>query len=482
MTREHRPPATGDAAAPDPEATAVRTSGSSAARSEERLAGDMTFESEPDAAARSAKLAALIRAEIESSPDRRITFARYMERALYEPEIGYYRQPADRPTDRGDFLTAPETHAIFGRTIGRRIETMWRELGRPQPFGLIEYGAGSGTLGLSILDGMRRRGANDLLAATRYEPIESNPHRLADLRRRFAEAGLTDHLTAGSDQPTRPDRPDRPDRPAARVDDRRIEGSAASGRTAASSSPDPARQTASTGAVPVTGVILANEFLDALPVHRVVVRGGTLLELLVVLAEDAVENEVAPDRDRGDRRSGHPTFAQLAAFPSTPELAARLADDRVELAEGQVAEICLGLEPWLREASSRLRRGFVLAIDYGYEAPELYGPRRLAGTLLGYRGHEVQEDPLADPGLTDLTSHVDFTAAMRLAESAGFRTVSLTTQSELLVGAGLEEEWRALQSSPDLRLADYFRARSGIVRMLDPSYMGRFRALTLRRG
>jgi SAM-dependent MidA family methyltransferase len=108
-----------------------------------------------------------------------------MERALYEPGLGYYRQSADRPTDAGDFLTAPETHPIFGWTAARRVEEMWTRLGRPRPFSLIEYGAGSGTLGLSVLDGLRRHGAEDLLEAIVYEPVESNPHRLADLRRRF---------------------------------------------------------------------------------------------------------------------------------------------------------------------------------------------------------------------------------------------------------------------------------------------------------
>ena len=128
-----------------------------------------------------------------------------------------------------------------------------------------------------------------------------------------------------------------------------------------------------------------------------------------------------------------PGFVEVVGEPSTPELAARLAEDGVALAEGQVAEICLELEPWLDEGAARLDRGFGLILDYGYEAAELYGPRHLAGTLLGYRGHRVVEDPLTDPGSIDLTAHVDFTAVARLAERRGLRTVSTTTQSEFLV-------------------------------------------------
>jgi SAM-dependent MidA family methyltransferase len=396
-----------------------------------------------DAADRSAELVSRIRAEIESSPDRRITFAQYMGRALYEPDLGYYRGAADRPTDAGDFLTAPETHAIFGWTVARRVESMWDGLGRPRPFDLVEYGAGSGTLALSILDGMRRHasaggsagawaggstgGSADLLEAIRYEPIESNPHRLADIRQGFEEAGLA-------------------------------------GRLATSSPTEPAEPTASVESVPVTGVILANEFLDALPVHRFVVRGRKLLELYV---------------------TWHDGFVEVAAELSTPALAERLAEDGIDvgqLAEGQVGEISLGLGEWLGEVAARLARGYLLIIDYGYDAPELYGPRRLAGTLLGYRGHRVEENPFAAPGETDLTAHVDFTAVVHQAARRGFRTVSMTTQSEFLVAAGLEEELRALQAAPDLTLADYTRARSGIVRMLDPRHMGRFRVLTLVRG
>jgi SAM-dependent MidA family methyltransferase len=373
----------------------------------------MTSESRP------AELVTLIRAEIEAAPDRRITFARFMDRALYEPALGYYRQRADRPTDAGDFLTAPETHAIFGWTVARRIEQMWADLGEPEPFSLIEYGAGSGTLAISILEGLRRHASSRLLAAIRYEPVEANHHRLADLQKRFEEAGFADRL--------------------ARI------GSPAE------------------GSVPVTGVLLANEFLDALPVHRFVVRGGEALELFVTW------------RDR---------FVEVVAAPATLALAQRLADDGIDpakLAEGQVGEICLDLEPWLDEAAARLDRGYFLAIDYGYEAAELYGPRHLAGTLLGYRGHRVVDDPFTDPGAIDMTAHVDFTALQVLGERRGLRSVALTTQSEFLVTSGLELELRALQESPETTAAEYLRARSGIVRMLDPRHMGKFRVLTLER-
>jgi len=406
MTPEHRPPSPGLEPPAEPQPSAEPSPAEPS--------------SEPSSADRSAELVALIRAEIDSAPDRRITFARFMERALYEPGLGYYRQSADRPTDAGDFLTAPETHPIFGWTVARRIEEFWAALGEPDPFSVVEYGAGSGTLAISILEGLRRHGASRLLAAIRYEPIEANHHRLADLPGRFEMAGFADRLALPGSRPSVP--------------------------------------------VPVTGILLANEFLDALPVHRVLARGGEMRELFVAW-----------------RGGADGAFVEVAAAPSTPELGRRLVDDGIDLAEGQVGEICLGLEPWLDEATARLQRGYVLAIDYGYEAAELYGPRHFAGTLLGYRRHKVVDDPFTDPGLVDLTAHVDFTALQILGERRGLLSVALTTQSEFLVASGLESELRALQESPETAAQDYLRARSGIVRMLDPRHMGRFRVLTLER-
>jgi SAM-dependent MidA family methyltransferase len=378
---------------------------------------------------RSVKLSSVIRAEIGSSADRRITFARFMDLALNHPDLGYYRSVGDRPTREGDFLSAPETHPIFGWTLARRLEAVWDELDRPARFGLVEYGAGSGTLALTVLDGFRRHRRLGLLNAVAYTPIESNPHRIDDLARRFEEAGLARLLNL-------------PDF-----------GCSAGG-------------TASVGTAPVAGVLIANEFLDALPVHRVLLRDGTLHELYVT------EGDAGP----GGRE---PRLALVAGEPSTPDLAARLADDAVSLAEGQVAEICLDLEPWLADASARLEHGLLLVLDYGFEAPELYGPRHLAGTLLGYRGHRLVDDPLVDPGSVDLTAHVDLTAVSRLAQRHGLRTAGVARQSEFLLAAGLEAEWEAVRTAPNLDAVGYAAARSAIVRLLDPHHLGGFRVLSL---
>lgn len=384
-------------------------------------------------AGRQERLVARIREQLGAGG--RMTFARFMELALYEPGLGYYRSQEDRPTAAGDFLTAPETHAIFGWTLARQVEEAWRRLGSPRPFTLLEYGAGSGSLGLAILDGLRRH-RSPLLSALRYEPVELNEHRRTDLARRFEAAGLADRLA-------------RPDEPAE----------------------------------PIVGLVLANEFVDALPVHRVTVRQGRLQEMYVVWRS----NDGA--RPRGEGPTGPRTaesgqaarFAEEPAEPSTAALELRLRDEGIELEEGQLAEICLALEPWLDEVARRLARGYLLVLDYGATAPELYGPRHRAGTLLAYARHRVSGDPFTAVGCQDLTAHVDFSALQRLAEARGLIPLGLVKQSEFLVAAGLADELRALQASEATTFEDYARARAGVVRMLDPRAMGRFRVLLLGR-
>ena len=299
-----------------------------------------------DAVGQDEQLVARIRDEIER--DGPITFARFMELALYDPDGGYYRSEAARPGRDGDFLTAPEAHPIFGAALSRAVADAWDRLGRPDPFVLREYGAGTGTLALAILDGLATE-RPDLASAIRYEPIEVEPRRLEAIAARLAAAGHGARLTA----PTSTDRP-------------------------------------------VDGFFLANEVLDALPTHRVVARDGRLREVLVGIGEG--------------------TFVDVEADPSTPALAARLADEGVTLADDQRAEICLAVDGWVAAAAAGLRRGVLLLIDYGYPAADLYDPiRRRDGTLRAYLRHRVHDDPYLHVGRQDLTAHVDVTAVERAA-------------------------------------------------------------------
>ena len=358
------------------------------------------------------ELEARLRAEIADGGP--ITFARFMERALYEPGLGYYRGPTARPGRAGDFLTAPETHPVFGRMVARQLHEIWVALDRPAPFVVREHGAGEGALALAILDGLAAD-ESQLIQAIRYEPVEVEEARVEAFEARLADAGHA----------TRIGRP---------------------------------------GEVPITGVVLANEVLDALPVHRVrqPAAGAALEELFV------------------EWREGR--FVEVPGIPSTLALARRLEEEGIRLRDGQVAEICLAADSWIARAAASIERGVLLLLDYGHPAKELYGPRRVAGSLLAYAGHRVHDDVLANVGRQDLTAHVDLTAVERAATAAGLEALGTTTQARFLLALGIEDVLRAVQSDPATTPEAYLALRSGLVRLLDPRATGAFAVLALGRG
>jgi len=337
---------------------------------------------DPRWAGSEARLVEAIRDEILGAPDGRITFARFMARALTEPGLGYYATSGLRPTREGDFLSAPELHPFFGRCIGRFITSAWEHAGAPHTFGVLEYGGGRGTLRDSATEGLR-------------PTIEWR----------------------------RVDLPDRSDAPA--------DGPA--------------------------DVVLANEYLDALTVHRLVQRGG-LREVFVGWSEG--------------------WFEEVLAEPSTAELRAYLEADGIELREGQRAEVCLAAPRWIESVATRLTAGGVLlVIDFGHDAADLYGSRHMAGTLLTYRQHEVSDDPFAALGHTDITAHVDISALERAAHGAGLELIGSTTQAHFLTGLGLGGLLADLGRQPDTEPQAYLDARSAVARLLDPRHLGAFRVL-----
>lgn len=346
-----------------------------------------------------------------------MSFARFMHRALYDLELGYYESATAGPGRAGDFLTAPESHPIFGWTIARQLEEVWERLGRPGRFVVREHGAGTGALAAGILDGLRRSGS-ELLPAIRYQAIDVARPRLEGFAARLREAGFESHLEP-------------PD-----------------GR-------------------PAPGAVLANELLDALPVHLVEGHEDGLRERFVGL-------------DPAPADPGSP-FTFVLAQPSTHALAERLAADGIELRPGQRAEICLELDAWLDRSAGPLERGLVLLIDYGAPAAELYDPDR-GSTLRAYHRHRVHADPLVAIGRQDLTAHVDLTAVERAAIAAGLSPIGRTRQAELLAALGIGDLLVGLQSNLATTLEAYLDAKSAVVRMLDPRATGAFAVLAFGRG
>ncbi len=365
-------------------------------------------------------LVAAIRAAADAAGGR-LTFARFMDLALYHPTHGYYQSQAARPGRGGDFLTSPELSPFFGWCLMRQIRQIWEGAGRPDPFTVLEYGAGGGRLAHDILLAARSE-SPQLADCLHYRLHESNPHRRSDARALLDGAGFA-------------------------------------GRVAFEEPSQTARE-----APPFVGVVLTNEFVDALPVHRVVGgEGGAILERYV--RWEAANERFVDELDR----------------PSTPQLVGSLAAGGVALAVGQEAEINLAAGAWLATVAARLTRGVVLTIDYGYPTTELYAPRRRAGTFLCYHRHTANDEPYARIGRQDMTAHVDFGALTREGGRQGLATLGLTTQGPFLSNVGLGDLLVTAQT-PGRALDAYLADRSAVLALIEPGGMGRFGVLAQGKG
>ena len=211
------------------------------------------------------------------------------------------------------------------------------------------------------------------------------------------------------------------------------------------------------------GLIFSNELLDAFPVHRVLMREGRLRELCVGL------------NDAGD-------FVWSEQEPATAQLAEHFERSGVALAEGHVAEVNLTAEDWITGAASALRRGYVITVDYGAEAAELFQtPERAGGTLRGFRAHEFVADVLSQPGEHDLTTTINWTALIRAGEAAGLDMVMLERQDEFLLRAGALDQLERLTARASTE-AERLQLRLGAREMILPGGMsGSFQVLVQKK-
>jgi SAM-dependent MidA family methyltransferase len=180
------------------------------------------------------------------------------------------------------------------------------------------------------------------------------------------------------------------------------------------------------GRLTFSGCLYSNELIDSFPVHLVEMTGAGLREVYVSAQGD--------------------DLGESLAEPSTPELEGYLQRLGITLCEGQRAEINLAARSWLKAVARAVTRGFVLTIDYGYHAAELYAPLRKNGTLLCYHRHTIEENPYIRLGLQDMTSHVDFTTLVIDGEDLGLSKVWFGEQYRFLMGAGMLEELMALEA------------------------------------
>ena len=295
-----------------------------------------------------------------------IGFDRFMAMALYAPGLGYYSRDSRKfgmmPGSGSDFVTAPELSPLFGRALARQVGQALEAAGSGEVW---EFGAGSGALAVQLLDALGDR-------VTRYTIVDLS----GSLRERQRE-----RLAAFGDRVAWVDRlPEQ-----------------------------------------LSGVIVGNEVLDAMPVQLLHFDGQRWQERGVVAAGDGFawghrDTDLRPPVD--------------AAFPP-----------------GTVTEIHPQARAFITTLAERLQRGAAFFIDYGFPEAEYWHPQRLGGTLMCHRAHRSDDDPLADIGDKDITAHVDFTGIALAAQDAGLDVIGYTTQARFLMNCGLVE----LLQGADLR-------------------------------
>ena len=210
------------------------------------------------------------------------------------------------------------------------------------------------------------------------------------------------------------------------------------------------------------GCLFSNELLDALPVHRTVMQDGALKEVFVNSVGGCFVDKIAP--------------------VSTCAMQEYFASQGIVLQEGQQAEAGLEACDWITEVGRRLERGFVLTIDYGHRAAELFDDHHMRGTLLAYQNHRATENYYASPGEQDLTAHVNFTALETWGKRAGLETAGMTSQTAFLMALGRGNEFADLYDAGQTEL-EQARARLQLKTLIYPEGMGeRFQVLIQQKG
>lgn len=353
------------------------------------------------------KLVELIKEEITMSGP--VTFARFMEQALYHPQYGYYSAPEPKIGRSGDFYTAPTVSPIFGAMLARQFSEMWSLAGRPDKWILAEYGPGTGVLARDIINAIYQHHP-DLFTALEYYLIEISP-----TLREAQKRELSKHAPAGTrvywvNSPVE------------------IDGAGIS-----------------------SGCVLANELIDALPVHLVTMTGNGLMELFV-------------DQDKDGN------FNLIKGSLSSTDLKQFFAMQNIELSEGQKAEVNLQAYKWMSAISTSLRQGFLIVIDYGTTTSDMYSRPRFNGTLRCFHKHQLVDNPLINIGMQDITANVNFSTLITWGEQLGLKKIGLVTQPNFLLNMGILD---ILQQQKDFTYnPEINKLTSAIKQLVLPGGMG----------
>jgi SAM-dependent MidA family methyltransferase len=390
-------------------------------------------------------LSQLIAQQMAGSPQHRLTFAEFMDLALYHPQSGYYATRALRIGTQGDFFTSPHLAPDFGELLGEQFVQMWDVMQRPVPFTLVEMGAGQGLLAADILRYLHRH-FPEFCEGLQYIIVERAVPLIAEQQRQLRslqELGLSirwqtlDEIPSGS----------------------------------------------------VVGCCFSNELVDALPVHQIALEAEQMREIYVT-----VEGDVSDAHGHSVTSSGSGldpvSFREVLGPLSTPALADYFGLINIELGssaypDGYRTEVNLAALDWLSRIADRIQHGFLLTIDYGYTSDRYYSPTRTQGTLQCYYHHAHHGDPYIHIGDQDITAHVDFTALQRWGDRHQLKTVGFTQQGLFLLALGLGDRIAALSqtSAPTPQaIHDTLRQREALHQLVSPLGLGNFGVLIQSKG
>ncbi|MCP5246595.1 MAG: SAM-dependent methyltransferase [Burkholderiales bacterium] len=362
------------------------------------------------ALAHSKKLQTLIRKEIESAGGW-ITFERFMDISLYQPGLGYYNGGATKLGGSGDFVTAPEISALYGRTLARQVRQISEQVaGQIGDADVLELGAGSGKLAYDVLLELEQLAC----LPKHYYILEVS----AELRERQQKllAGKIPHL-----MPRLVWLEQLPEQ--------------------------------------FCGTILANEVLDAMPVHLVEWRGNELFERGIVWKNDAHDGQFAWENRP----------IENAVLRSVAEKLSVLMNPDQDEDFSYTSEINLNARYFMHTLAQILKQGVAILIDYGFGSGEYYHPQRSQGTLMCHYRHHAHDDPFFLPGLQDITSHVDFSALVEASEETDLVLMGYTTQAHFLLNCGITD---ILAQMPAEDVQNYLPMANQLQKLVSPAEMG----------
>ena len=331
-----------------------------------------------------------------------IPFSQFMEWCLYHPELGYYRSGRTSIGRDGDFYTGPCVHPLFGGLIAKQLSQMSEYL-EGASFDVVEPGGGRGFLCEDILQ-WAKKNRPAFYRRLRYHLIERSPHVLKEQMERLARYEREGKVFW--------------------VDSEAFEA----------------------GMKQMEGCFLSNELVDAFPFHQVILNQGDLKEVYV-----------SEDHGQLRERWGELSDRRIASYFQSMD---------ISLQEGQRVEVNLKALDWVEKVARSLKRGFVLTIDYGYLAKDLYDAYRRDGTLLCYYQHQTSENPYQRLGEQDITSHVNFTGLIQKGEEVGLRFTGLVPQYRFLFALGLLQEMESL--GKEMAETDALRMRLSIKHLIEP--------------